>query len=97
MKRVEARDVIEASRLLARQSGDEMVKSLLASGLLPSNELLKQRGDLVMDCFNTGAAVMLKLLMGDRSPEPWSDEYDHEARLRELLALYQESLEGGAK
>lgn len=45
-------------------------------------------GDVVADSYMTGAEEMLKMLMGDFTPEPWSEDYDHEARLTELLAKH---------
>ena len=39
-------------------------------------------------CYLHGAIEMFKRLQGDATPEPWSDDYDHEARLRELLGIY---------
>jgi hypothetical protein len=95
---VSPRQVIEASRVLAANSRDQYATPLwnaLAPLQVERSEKdkmflaeMKNRMDLVMDCFNTGAAMMLKLLHGDSSAEPWSEEYDHETRLRELLEKY---------
>jgi len=49
---------------------------------------IENRMILVMDCYLTGAAEMLKLLHGDNEDEPFEDFYDHEGRLRELLTDY---------
>lgn len=95
MKSVNPRDIIEGSRRLARQSRDMLITSVMslpindkAKGILVNRESQEARMELVMDCYNTGAAEMLKLLHGDNSPEPWDDNYNHEERLKELLTKY---------
>lgn len=92
---INPRDIIEGSRRLARMSRDIMAKSILNLDIpdsikkaMLSKESQEERMNLVMDCYNTGAAEMLKLLHGDSSPEPWEDEYSHEERLAELLKKY---------
>jgi hypothetical protein len=97
MKQVNPHAIIEASRNMARQSRDLMLPELKRAyrNTIPTIEVqkafqadLETRMNLVMDCFNTGAATMLKLLHGDLMPEPWEEEYDHETRLREILKQY---------
>jgi len=93
----QARALIEASRHLARLSRDQMMPGLLeqlksfpdAFRKEMSKKFQEARMELVMDCYLTGCAEMLKHLMGDPSPEPWA-EYDHESRLDELLAQYRQ-------
>lgn len=97
MNPLDPHDIIEAARDLARKSRDvaapfleEQLAKLAVpqaarDGLLAKE--LQARGNLVMDCYLTGCAEMLKRLQGDSAPEPWSDDFDHEARLAELLAL----------
>lgn len=77
---IHPRDIIEASRDMARTSRNVLTTALQQLGCPPD-----VRMNLVVDCFNTGAAMMLKMLHGDARPEPWSDDYDHEGRLRMLL------------
>jgi hypothetical protein len=94
---VHPRQIIEGSRNLARKSRDLMLPELkrLWRNKVPNieNNLayaaeIEKRMDLVMDCYLTGAAEMLKLLHGDSDAEPFEDVYDHEGRLRELLTDY---------
>ena len=92
-----ARELIEASRHLARLSRDEMLPQLQKSlkGLPDAirNDLYpryqEQRMNLVMDCYLTGCAETLKHLMGNTEPEPW-ETYEHEARLNQLLAEFRQ-------
>ena len=94
---LEARELVEASRNLARLSRDEMLPALRAvlihvpEPLRSRQSKLEQesRMSLVMDCYLTGCAEMLKRLMGDPTPEPW-EKYDHETRLAELLAMWKQ-------
>ncbi len=86
-------DIIEASRDMARASRDMLAPAMefaLPKSLEGRQEMiaheLENRMNLVMDSFNTGAAMMLKMLHGDGRPEPWSEDYDHEARLAHLLS-----------
>ena len=97
--KIRPRDVIEAARHLARLSRDEMMPALTeqckmierfygaAAAKQNHQEQQKARMDLVLDCYLTGAAEMLKRLNGDKEPEPW-EVYDHEERLAELLRHY---------
>lgn len=82
---VDPHEVIGASRDLARHSRDLLANALRTAPPELVELELRARMNLVMDCFNTGAAMMLKILHGDTRPEPWSDDYDHERRLRHLL------------
>jgi hypothetical protein len=96
--KIDPRDVIEAARLHARESRDLLLPA--AEGFIEQIKapeftkretllgFLQQRMDLVMDCYLTGAAEMLKRLNGDTIPEPWAEEYNHQARLTELLKKY---------
>lgn len=97
VRAIHPRQVIEGSRNLARKSRDYMLPELkrLWRNKIPNTENnlayareIEKRMDLVMDCYLTGAAEMLKLLHGDSEPEPFEDVYDHEGRLRELLTDY---------
>ena len=98
MSPISPRQIIEAGRVLAGQSRDQYATPLhraIAQSNIPRNQRdaafvqeMHNRMNLVMDCFNTGAAMMLKILHGDATPEPWSEEYSHENRLRELLTQY---------
>lgn len=95
MTPVNPRDVIEGSRRLARRSRDMMMESIVKldapiplKNAMGSPIAQQERMNMVMDCFNTGAAEMLKLLHGDSSEEPWEDDYQHEDRLKELLEKY---------
>jgi len=87
---IHPRDIIEASRDMARASRDMLAAGLESVLPVGSEKLiaaeLQARMNLVMDCFNTGAAMMLKMLHGDARPEPWSDNYDHEERIAHLLS-----------
>jgi len=95
VERVNSRDVIEGSRRFARQSNKLMIESVISldaplplKNAMISPQAQSERMNLVMDCFNTGAAEMLKLLHGDNSPEPWTEDYNHEERLKTLLESY---------
>ena len=94
-----ARTIIEAARNMARKSRDAyepgVRKAMEAQFCVPPELIetavaheLQNRMELVMDCYLTGAAEILKLLHGDATPEPWSDDYDHEKRLTELLKQF---------
>lgn len=87
---VRPRQIIEASRNMARNSRDYMIPELKKLGVTEAQarSQITARMDLVLDCYLTGAAEMLKMLFGDFEPEPWAEEYDHESRLRELLTRY---------
>jgi len=87
---LDPRQVIEASRNMARHSRDYMIPELKKLGVTEAQarSQITARMDLVLDCYLTGAAEMLKMLFGDFESEPWTEEYDHEVRLRELLATY---------
>jgi hypothetical protein len=85
---IHPRDIIEASRDMARTSRDMLAPALRTAPPDLIKLELQSRMNLVMDCFNTGAATMLKMLHGDTRPEPWSDNYDHEERLRGLLEQF---------
>ena len=91
MKEDTAREFIEWSRELARKSRDLMLPSLrteLAAMRLAgvkeedvkkfSEHAQNHRMDLVMDCF----------LTGDDDPDQWKEDFDHEARLRELFERF---------
>jgi hypothetical protein len=85
-----ARDLIEAGRNFTRKSNRLYVEGLRHAGYPAGavNEEVQRRGNVVLDSYLTGAAEALKLLAGDRTPEPFSEDYDHEKRLDELLQLY---------
>jgi hypothetical protein len=87
-----ARTIIEAARRRARESRDLYLPALRAAFPQADKGFLREeiliRMDLVVDCYLTGAAEMLKMLHGDMEPESWEDDYEHEERLRELLARY---------
>ena len=86
---------------MARASRDSMLPMLgkivadLKKNGMPQDKVseyvsaeIQSRMNLVMDCYLTGAAEMLKALHGDLEMEPWADQYDHEKRLTELLTQY---------
>jgi hypothetical protein len=87
---IKPRDIVEAARDMARKSRDLMAPTLAAANLPPevAADTLRNRMEIVMDCYLTGAEEMLRRLHGDSDPEPWREDYDHETRLRELLRKY---------
>jgi hypothetical protein len=86
--RVDPRAVIEGARRMARASARAMAPKL--AGVSNAATLIHHRHEIVTDSYLTGAAEMLKLLMGDASPEPWTEDYKHEPRIAELLKKFQE-------
>ncbi len=82
---IHPRDIIGASRDMARSLGVGLARELPH---LTGRALGARVGHLVMECLQTGAAMMLKMLHGDIEPEPWAEEYDHESRLHMLLDKY---------
>jgi hypothetical protein len=66
-----------------------MLPVIKASGAINAHQLIEQRMEIVADAYLTGAAEILKMLRGDFEPEPWGDDYQHEPRIAELLALAQ--------
>lgn len=98
VRALNARDFIEAARNLARKSRDLMFPSLLEEARkagIPSDQRLiwigqnvQNRMEIVMDCYLTGVEETLRRLHGDTEPEPWADDYDHEARITDLLQKY---------
>ncbi len=98
---VDARALIDAAREIAKRSIELMrpgvelnMKWMIVHGTAAAQAQvygeteLRIRSELVMDCFLTGAATAVKMLIGDFSPETWGYDYDHEGRLTELLRLY---------
>lgn len=92
--------LIEKARHLARLSRDEMLGSLRiemikmrAAGAKEEDVSAygrvaqESRMDIVMDCYLTGCAEMLKMIHGDDEPEPWA-QYAHSDRIGELIAKY---------
>lgn len=77
MNNIEACDIIKAARdFAARLPNRDKQESASAPTFAKAFE----------HAYLRGAIEMLKRLQDDSTPEPWSDDYDHEARLRELLA-----------
>lgn len=73
----DARAVIEAARRMAEQGR--------AKCWITPPRTNQGMDGLVAWAYLMGAVSMLKILMGDFTPEPWTEDYDHEARLTELL------------
>ena len=101
MNKLDPRELVEKSRVLAALSRDEMLpdlqavcRNIISQGGKRSTvnrysmDEQQHRMSLVMDCYLTGVAETLKMLHGDTEPEPWADDYKHETRLCELLTKY---------
>lgn len=98
MNRVTAREFIEHSRDLARRSRDLMTPALVkAARFMPGSdeqrkawveENLRNRMEIVQDCYLTGVEETIRRLHGDSKSEEWKEDFDHEARITELLTKY---------
>jgi hypothetical protein len=93
VRALEAGEFIERSRIFARKSRDLMLPALREQAAeLPVAVreefivgMVRNRMEIVQDCYLTGVEEVLSRLLGSLDSEPWADDFDHEKRITELL------------
>ena len=93
VRALEAGEFIQRSRIFARKSRDLMLPALREQAAeLPVDVrqefiggMVRNRMEIVQDCYLTGVEEVLSRLLGSFDPEAWADDFDHKKRISELL------------